>query len=72
LDVEDSIIEGQGIEVEIDKSKFDKRRYNKGHHVQGVRVFGGIERTEEKKFFICVVSDRSAQTLIEVIEQHEC
>ncbi|KCZ77268.1 hypothetical protein H311_01725 [Anncaliia algerae PRA109] len=34
---------GDDIIVEIDKSKFCKRKYYKGHHVEGVRIFGIVE-----------------------------
>ncbi|KCZ76706.1 hypothetical protein H311_02292 [Anncaliia algerae PRA109] len=27
---------GENIIVEIEESKFDKRKFNKGHHVEGV------------------------------------
>ena len=37
-------IGGTGKEVEIDESKFGKRKYHKGRRVDGVWVFAGIER----------------------------
>ncbi|KAG1267082.1 hypothetical protein G6F66_014076 [Rhizopus arrhizus] len=36
--------DGQPIIVEIDESKFGKRKYNKGKRVDGVWVVGGVER----------------------------
>jgi hypothetical protein len=30
--------------VEIDESKFGRRKYNRGHPVTGQCVFGGVER----------------------------
>ena len=41
----------------------------RGHHIEGAWVFGGIERTEEKKVFITHVADRSAKTLLEAIQK---
>lgn len=32
---------GPGIEVQIDESKFGRRKYYRGHRVEGVWVFGG-------------------------------
>lgn len=43
-----------GIVVEIDESKFGKRKYYKGRWVDGVWVFGGIEWDLKKCFFIIV------------------
>ena len=40
-----AVIVGQGVEVEIDESKFGKRKFNRGWVVDGHWVFGGIERT---------------------------
>jgi hypothetical protein len=51
LDEEDIIVGGPGVVVELDESKFGKRKYNRGHRVDGVWVFGGVERTNERKDF---------------------
>ena len=40
--------------IEIDESKFGRRKYNRGHHVGGVWVFGGVERRTKKIFLISV------------------
>ena len=40
-----------GKEVQIDESKFGKRIYHRGKRVDGVWVFGGIERQSKKCFF---------------------
>ncbi|KAG0776073.1 hypothetical protein G6F16_013929 [Rhizopus arrhizus] len=44
--------DGQHIIVEIDESKFGKRKYNKGKRVDGVWVVRGVERTPERKVFL--------------------
>ena len=63
-------IGGVGKVVEIDESKFGKRKYNRGKRVEGVWVFGGIERdSNPPKCFFTPVTDRSAATLIPIIKQ---
>ena len=63
---EDVQIGGTGKIVEIDQSKFGKRKYHKGRRKDGVWVFGGIER-DTKNCFLVSVEDRSADTLIPII-----
>lgn len=60
---------GDGVIVEIDETKIAKRKYHRGHRVEGAWVVGGVERTPERKFFAVRVPDRSAATLIEVINR---
>lgn len=55
--------DGNRIIVEVDESKFGKRKSHKGHHVEGVWVVGGVERTPERKIFITTVEDRKKDTL---------
>lgn len=43
-------IGGCGKNVEIDESKFGKRKYNRGKRVEGQWVFGGVERERAVKF----------------------
>jgi len=63
-------IGGDGVVIEIDESKFGKRKYNRGHRVEGVWVVGGRERTQEKRMFAVKVDDRSAETLLALIQRH--
>ena len=70
MDDDDDAVGGPGIIVEIDESKFGKRKYNRGHRVDGCWVLGGVERTEARKLFVAVVADRSAKILLEVIMHH--
>lgn len=66
----DFCIGGKDVVVEIDESKFGKRKYHRGHRVDGVWVLGGVERTPERRVFLVVVPDRSLQTLEDVISRH--
>ena len=62
-------IGGEGKIVKIDESKFGKRKYHRGRRVDGVWVFGGIERGS-RKCFLVTVEDRTADTLIPIIKQY--
>jgi transposase-like protein len=55
--------------VEIDESKFGKRKYNKGKRVEGQWVFGGIERDSNKMFMVSV-PNRTKETLFEILEKY--
>lgn len=66
---EDYMVGGPGIIVEVDESKFGKRKYNQGHHVEGVWVVGGVERTAERKCFAFAVENRSAPALLAVMQR---
>ena len=48
-------------------SKIGKKKYHRGHVVEGQWVFGGIEE-ESRKCFIVTVEDRSEATLLQVIK----
>lgn len=50
-------IGGPNKTVEIDESKFGRRKYYRGHHVDGCWVFGGLER-ESGKVFLEIVEKR--------------
>ncbi|XP_068237611.1 uncharacterized protein [Palaemon carinicauda] len=62
-------IGGPGLTVEIDESKFGKRKYNVGCVIEGQWVFGGICRETRDLFFV-PVQDRSAETLLAIIRQY--
>ena len=61
-------IGGPGKIVEIDESKFGKRKYNRGRRVDGIWVFGGVERDSGNCFFE-TVPDRKAETLLPIIKR---
>lgn len=68
--LEDNMIGGEGIIVELDESKLGKRKYHRGHHVEGVWIFGGVERTPQRDTFFVAVENRNAETLLEIIRTH--
>jgi hypothetical protein len=59
-------IGGPNKTVEIDESKFGRRKYHRVHPVKGQWVFGVVER-ESGGTFIAPVQDRTALTLSAVI-----
>ena len=73
--ISDNRIGGEGKTVQIDESKFGKRKNSKnrrGHQVEGAWVFGGVEvgandLYNNNKFFAVVVDDRQARTLLPLV-----
>ena len=62
-------IGGPGHIVEIDESKFGHRKYSRGRMLSGMWVFGGIDR-DTKEILMVPVQDRSAATLVPIIEEY--
>ena len=60
-------IGGNGTIVEIDESKFRKRKYYRKHAVDGVWVLGMVERTEKRRIILLAIDDRAKSTLAEKI-----
>lgn len=58
---------GPGKVVEIDESKFGRRKYNRGHRVEGQWVFGGFER-QTGNIFMVPVEKRDKSTLLPIIK----
>ena len=44
--------------VEVDESKIGRRKYSRGHPVQGQWVFGGVERGSGRTFLVPVPDNR--------------
>jgi transposase-like protein len=61
-------IGGPNKTVEIDESKVGRRKYNRGHPVQGQWVFGGVEQGSGRTFLV-PVPDRTADTLTAIIRE---
>jgi transposase-like protein len=70
LNEEAQVIGGPGTIVEVDETKMGKRKYNRGHRVEGAWVVAGIERTEERRVFLVRVDERSRETLVDIISRH--
>jgi hypothetical protein len=67
---ENQKIGGQGVVVEVDECKMGKRKYHRGHRVDGVWVFGGVERNDTTRVFFVKVEDRSREMLLRAIAEH--
>lgn len=61
-------IGGHGKVVEIDESKFGKRKYHREHFVEGQSVFRGFERGTGH-IFIITVKDHSAKIFVPFIKK---
>jgi len=68
-DYEDKI-GGEGIIVEIDESKFGRRKYHRGRVIDGVWIIGGIERTEQKWCFLIKVQKRDEETIKDILDKY--
>jgi len=55
--------------VEIDESKFEKRKYHRGHHVEVVWILVMVDRTT-RKIHLVAVDKRDAPTLEARIERN--
>ncbi|KAK3890056.1 hypothetical protein Pcinc_005971 [Petrolisthes cinctipes] len=60
-------IGGKDMIVEINESKFGKRKYNVGRIVEGQWIFGGICR-ETKSTFLVPVEKLDKDTLLQIIK----
>lgn len=72
FDVEDSqyLVGGPNVIVEVDESKFDSRKYYKGHLVEGAWIVGGVERTDDRKFFAQKVITRDTDIIYEILKNN--
>lgn len=64
-----NVIGGPGKVVEIDESKFGKRKYSRGRAVEGHWVFGGMERDSNEGFLV-EVQNRDSATLFPILQKH--
>ncbi|KAL0879263.1 hypothetical protein ABMA27_003043 [Loxostege sticticalis] len=64
-------IGGPGKIVQIDESKFGKRKYNRARHIEGHWVLGMIEDgSEDLRLEVCPDNIRSAEVLEPLIKKH--
>jgi transposase-like protein len=64
-------IGGIGITVQLDESKFGKRKYNKGRRTEGHWVLGMIaDGSEDLRLVLCPNNKRTATELLPIIEKY--
>ena len=68
IDESDDQIGGHNFTVEIDESKFGKRKYNRERIIEGQWVLGGICR-ETKQVFLTTIPSRDKETLLPIIKR---
>jgi len=61
---------GDPIVVEIDESKFGKRKCNRGCRVRANWVIGMVERTEQRRCVMVVVEKRDQSVCTAVVKKH--
>ena len=61
---------GGNMIVEADESKFGRRKYNRGHRVEGVWVLGVVERSISRKMLYFIVKNRKKNTINEIFKRH--
>jgi ISXO2-like transposase domain len=57
------VIGGEEIVVEVDETKMGRRKYNKGHKVDGVWILGMVEKTTQRRIIAVPVEKRDTGTL---------
>ena len=68
--LENQMIGGDGVIVEVDECLCVKRKYHRGRILQNqVWIFGGVERGNNQNYFIEVIESRSRVNLLEVIRR---
>eukprot|EP00731_Ephydatia_muelleri_P003668 Em0001g3668a len=67
-----AVVGGPGKEVEIDESKFGKRKYNRGRAVEGHWVFGGMERAFWWKWLAGMLQHCSPLSLSMFVLEQQC
>src|SRR5260363_378943 len=63
-------IGGPGIIVEIDETKIGRNKYHRGKPVQGVWVYGAVERTDQRRIFVTEIPDKKESTLLQIIKDN--
>lgn len=63
-------IGGNNIVIGIYECKFETRKHNRGHRVEGVWVLGLVERIPERRILLIPVNDRRKEILSVLIRRY--
>ncbi|KII74920.1 hypothetical protein RF11_07432 [Thelohanellus kitauei] len=69
VDFDDTMIGGKYIVIEIDEMNLGKRKYDRGHRVDGVWVVAGIQRIPENRCFAVEVDNRDSPTMCRILSE---
>ncbi|KAG0442028.1 hypothetical protein DMUE_0600 [Dictyocoela muelleri] len=61
---------GDNTIIEIDESKFGKRKYNKVNHVDGIWVLSMVERSIHKIIKLITLDNRTKESLHRIIKRY--
>lgn len=65
---EEKPIGGPNVIVEVDETKLGKRKYNRGHYVEGVWCICGIEKNNSSNCFAVPVENRTSETIKAILK----
>ncbi|KAI4293467.1 hypothetical protein PAPHI01_2741, partial [Pancytospora philotis] len=63
-------IGGPGVVVEVDESKFGKRKFHRGHRVDGTWVLGAVEKCKRRQIIMIPIENRTKETLLGLLSKH--
>lgn len=63
-------IADENVVIEMNKSKFGKRKYNRGHPVEGIWVIGLVEKSNRRKIVLVPVENRNASTCEAIVKKY--
>ncbi|KAI4293219.1 hypothetical protein PAPHI01_2493 [Pancytospora philotis] len=63
-------IGGPDVTVEVDESKFGRRKFNRGHRVDGTWVLGAVEKTGKRRIMIIPIENRTRETLLGLLSKY--